>query len=92
LAVTALGGRVRREMNEFEVTIDVTSRPTPAGWAIIALGTPLLLLGWAAAIAPLAARRAALGTVRQALAAAAVTLGGAANQRYGRRGDDSRRD
>ena len=39
--------------------INVSCRPTAAGWAIIALGTPLFLLGWAAVFAPLAARRAA---------------------------------
>ncbi len=85
LAVTALGGRVRRELNEYQVAVDITTRPAPAGWALIVLGTPVLLLGWAAALAPLAARRTAAAAVRQALEAAADALGGAANQRYGRK-------
>jgi hypothetical protein len=90
-AATALGGSLRREMNEYDVTIHVACRPTPAGWAVIVLGTPLFLLGWVAALAPLAARRTAAAAVREALAAAANALGGAAEQRYGRRGHDGPR-
>src|SRR4051794_17125041 len=85
LAETALAGRLRREWNEYEVTIGYTCRPTPAGWAVIALGTPLLLLGWLAVLAPLSVRRVAAEAVRRALANAGDALGGAVERRYGRK-------
>jgi hypothetical protein len=85
LAATDIRGRLRRELNEYEVTIDFTCRPTGAGWALIVLGTPVLLLGWAAALAPLSARRAIAAEVRRGLEAAAELVGGAAGKKYGRK-------
>jgi hypothetical protein len=85
LAATEISGRLRRELNEYQVTIDVTCRPTAAGWALIVLGTPLLLLGWVAALAPLSARRAVAAEVRRGLETAADAVGGAAGKKYGRK-------
>jgi hypothetical protein len=86
LTVTTMDGMLHREWNEYEVRIDYAYAPSPAGWAVVVVGTPLLLLGWAALLAPLLAARAAGAAARGALATAAATLGGAPNRRYGRKG------
>ncbi len=91
LSRTALGGRVRRELNEYRVRIDYACLPSPAGWAVVVLGTPALLLGWLALLAPLAASRRVGAAVRQALGGAAEQLGGAPERRYGRKSGDGPR-
>jgi hypothetical protein len=85
LAETALSGRLRREWNEYEVNVAYSCRPTPAGWAVIALGTLPLLLGWLALLAPLSARRTVAEAVRQVLGQVGEALGGAVERRYGRK-------
>src|SRR5438552_339130 len=85
LTQTALVGRLRREWNEYEVSITYSCGPTPAGWLIIALGTLPLLLGWLAVLAPRSARRAVAEAARQALGEAGNALGGAVERRYGRK-------
>jgi hypothetical protein len=85
LAATKLGGRLRREMNEYDVSVTYDCNPTPACWAIIILGTPLLLAGWAAALAPKSMADTVRKAVREALFDIEDALGGAAAHRYGRK-------
>jgi hypothetical protein len=85
LTVTTMAGLLHREWNEYEVRIDYACAPSPAGWAVVVAGTPLLLLGWAALLAPLTAARATGAAVREALAEAEDALGGAPSRRYGRK-------
>src|SRR5437762_2157964 len=81
LTETAMGGRLSRRGNEFEVRITFTCAPTGAAWAIVAVGTPLLLLGWLALLAPLSARGRVARAVRQALHDAEAALQGVPGRR-----------
>src|SRR5947209_609863 len=59
LSATSMSGRLRRRHMEYEVRLTYRCRPTPLAWAVAALGTPVLLLGWAAVLASWSARRRA---------------------------------
>ena len=85
LTEVTIGGRMAKEWNEYQVRIDYACEPTGATWAIVAVGTPLLLLGWAALLAPMSTKGRVGEAVRKALNEIEEALGGAATKRYGRK-------
>jgi hypothetical protein len=85
LAATTLAGTLRRELNEYDVSIRYACDPSPLCWAIIIVGTLPLLLGWAAALAPRSMAAQVRKAVGDTLDDIEDALGGAAAQRYGRK-------
>src|SRR5262245_4898152 len=78
-------GTMRREWNEYSLRLDHACAPTGMTWAVVAVGTPLALLGWLALVAPASLSKRAGAAARAALHEAHDKLGGAPERRYGRK-------